>query len=233
MKALKLSLLALATSVSSLAQADFIGLTGDVSYWFYDGNVDSPAPYAFDQALKRDGAAQLSLAFEHPIPFVPNAKIKHVNLKADSKDQSILASRSSVDVSHTDFILYYELLDNVISADVGLGLARLDGDIKMSNPAYYKNLSISGNNPIVYASVGAKLPFTGLSAKGEAVYSNYDDLTLTDLQAELQYNFVQNVAVDVGAKLGYRYTEIKLDKNNDQKVNFDFKGPYLGLNVHF
>ncbi|HHP6742692.1 TPA: TIGR04219 family outer membrane beta-barrel protein, partial [Acinetobacter baumannii] len=46
MKILKLSFLALGMGLSGFAQADFIGVKGDVGYWFYDGkaNMSSQSP---------------------------------------------------------------------------------------------------------------------------------------------------------------------------------------------
>ena len=40
MKILKISMLALGTSLCGLAQADVIGVKGDVSYWAYDGKAN-------------------------------------------------------------------------------------------------------------------------------------------------------------------------------------------------
>ncbi|QJG70990.1 hypothetical protein HBM81_00115 [Acinetobacter baumannii] len=40
MKILKLSFLALGMGLSGFAQADFIGVKGDVGYWFYDGKAN-------------------------------------------------------------------------------------------------------------------------------------------------------------------------------------------------
>lgn len=233
MKVLKLAFMLTVSSVCSWAQADTLGLTADLSYWLYDAKVEAKQPLSDNQSLERDGSLQASLAFEHPVPFLPNVKVKSTNLKSESANNNTALSGASVDVRHTDYILYYEVLDNVISVDLGFGLANLAGDIKVKQPLSNVHYSISGNKPIVYASVAGKLPFTQWSAKGEAVYSNIDDEKLTDLQAEVQYNFVQNLAVDVGAKLGYRYTQVNLEKDKNQDISFQFKGPYLGLNMHF
>ena len=46
MKVLKLSLLALGMSLSGLAQADVIGVKGDLSYWAYDGQANMAAQTA-------------------------------------------------------------------------------------------------------------------------------------------------------------------------------------------
>lgn len=112
MKILKLSFLALGMGLSGFAQADFIGVKGDVGYWFYDGKANMSSQSPEDQDLDRKGSAQLSLAFEHPIPFIPNAKIRYVNLDTQTKSETLGQANYNVDLDHSDFILYYELLDN-------------------------------------------------------------------------------------------------------------------------
>lgn len=233
MNVFKLALMLTVSSACSWTQADSIGLTADLSYWLYDGKVDVKLPVNSSQNLEREGALQAALAFEHPIPLLPNLKVKSTNLKSESANSSTALSATSTDVRHTDYILYYEILDNVVSADIGLGLANLDGNTVIKRPTQSAKYDISGNQAIIYAAVGAKLPFTGLSAKGEAVYSNIQDVKLTDVQAEVQYNFVQNLMLDVGAKVGYRYTDLDFNKKNDASISYQFKGPYIGLNAHF
>ncbi len=72
------------------------------------------------------------LAFEHPIPFIPNAKIRYVNLDTQTKSETLGQANYNVDLDHSDFILYYELLDNIVSVDAGLGATVLNGDITAS-----------------------------------------------------------------------------------------------------
>ncbi|MFW2162260.1 TIGR04219 family outer membrane beta-barrel protein [Acinetobacter beijerinckii] len=257
MKILKISILALGTSFCGLAQADVIGVKADASYWFYDGkaqvqpkpNTSSLAnqtgvddlllnPYAGlsapEEKLDRKGSAQISLAFEHPIPLIPNAKIRYVNLKSQTEKEIAGQPVYDLNIDHTDFLLYYEILDNIVDADVGLGATKLNGDIKTLN---LSKIDIDKTIPVIYGSAGVKLPFTGLSAKAELLYSNFNDTKITDAQAELQYNFIDNLWVDVGLKAGYRILDVKFDdyKSNNVKndLKFDFKGPYIGINVHF
>ena len=251
MKILKISILALGTSLCGLAQADMIGVKADTSYWFYDGKAKAKLdtvslsnhtgtdpillnPYANlsepEENLDRKGSAQISLAFEHPIPLIPNAKIRYVNLKSQTEKEVAGQPVYDLNIDHTDFILYYEILDTIVNADVGLGATSLNGDVK--TPGLSKT-DIDKTVPVVYGSVGVKLPFTGLSAKGELLYSNFNDTKITDAQAELQYNFIDNLLVDVGLKAGYRILDIKLDDYEKNDLKFNFKGPYIGLDVHF
>ncbi|ENX18403.1 hypothetical protein F895_00018 [Acinetobacter sp. CIP 64.2] len=253
MKILKISMFALGTGICSLAQADMLGVKADASYWFYDGkakvqpkpNTSSLSnqtgvddlllnPYAGlsapEENLDRKGSAQISLAFEHPIPLIPNAKIRYVNLKSQTENTVAGQPVYDLNIDHTDFILYYEILDTIVSADVGLGATNLNGDVKTLNVS---KTDIDKTVPVIYGSAGIKLPFTGLSAKGELLYSNFNDTKITDAQAELQYNFIDNLLVDVGLKAGYRILDIKLDDYKKNDLKFDFKGPYIGLDIHF
>ncbi|MGV0887538.1 TIGR04219 family outer membrane beta-barrel protein [Acinetobacter venetianus] len=231
MKLLKLTLLALGTSVCGLAQADVIGVKGDLSYWNYNGEANMAAQTsAPDQDLDRKGSAQISLAIEHPIPLIPNAKIRYVNLKTQTENEVAGQPVYDLDIDHTDFILYYEVLDNIVDADIGFGASNLNGDVKTLG---LNKTDIDKTIPVIYGSAGVKLPFTGLSAKAELLYSNVNDTKITDAQAELQYNFIDNLLVDVGLKAGYRILDIKLDDYEKNDLKFNFKGPYIGLDVHF
>ena len=231
MKVLKLSLLALGMGLSGLAQADVIGVKGDLSYWAYDGQANMAAQTAAsDQDLERKGAAQLSLAIEHPVPLIPNAKIRYVNLKTQTENEVAGQPVYDINMDHADFILYYEILDNIVNADVGVGATTLNGHV---TTLALSKTDIDKTVPVIYATAGAKLPFTGLSAKAEANYAKNSDNEVRDAQAEIKYNFIDAILVDVGLKAGYRILDIKLNQDSNQETQLEFKGPYLGLEAHF
>ncbi|MCQ5134536.1 hypothetical protein, partial [Coprococcus eutactus] len=71
-------------------------------------------------------------------------------------------------------------LDNIVSADVGFGAKRLEGDIRQN---VTQTQEVSSTVPMIYAEVGVKLPFTGLSARAEASFAALDDEKITDVQA--------------------------------------------------
>ena len=89
-------------------------------------------PYANSREydLDQKGSAQISLAIEHPIPLIPNAKIRYVNLKTQTENEVAGQPVYDLDIDHTDFILYYEVLDNIVDADIGFGASNLNGDVK-------------------------------------------------------------------------------------------------------
>lgn len=231
MKTLQLPLFIATLGLCSFAQADFIGLKGDISYWNIEGESNIDRKHLNDQDLDRKGTVQASVAFEHPIPVIPNVKLKYTQLDTETESNNTIEelAKTEINLDHTDLILYYEILDNIIKADIGVGATRLNGDVKQ----FGTSVDIDEYSPIIYAEVGAKLPFTGLSAKAEATYTNVNDVKITDAQAEFQYDFVKSIALDLGAKVGYRVLNIELNDLDKRDMKFNFKGPYIGLNAHF
>ena len=229
MRAKILTTLFFGFGLSTLSHADVIGVKADLSYWDFDGY--SP-DNNFKHELDRQGTAQLSVAVEHPVPLLPNAKIKYVNLDSNS-EQSSLINASEIELNNIDYILYYELLDTIVHADIGAGLTNLDGTVKNLTAGAFTQYDLDEYSPLLYATAGVKLPFTGMSAKAEAVYSHGSDTRKTDVQAELQYDFIDNLLVDVGAKIGYRIMQVDFEQDQRPNLKLEFKGPYIGLDVHF
>jgi hypothetical protein len=56
---------------------------------------------------------------------------------------------------------------------------------------------------------------------------------LYDYQVGVNYLFIDNLAVEVGVTLGYRALSLQLEDLDNLYTDMDFKGAYLGLNVHF
>ncbi len=229
MRANILTSLLLGFGLSTFSHADVIGVKADLSYWNFDGYSQDNN---FKHELDRQGTAQLSVAVEHPVPLLPNAKIRYVNLDSNS-EQSSPANAADIELNNIDYILYYELLDTVVHADIGAGLSNLDGTVRNLNAGALNQYDLDEYSPLLYATVGVKLPFTGMSAKAEAIYTHGSDSKKTDVQAELQYDFIDNLLVDVGAKVGYRMMQVDFEQDQRPDLRLEFKGPYIGLDVHF
>ncbi|MBD8009187.1 MULTISPECIES: TIGR04219 family outer membrane beta-barrel protein [Acinetobacter] len=229
MRANILTSLLLGFGLSTFSHADVIGVKADLSYWNFDGYSQDNN---FKHELDRQGTAQLSVAVEHPLPLLPNAKIRYVNLDSNS-EQSSPANAADIELNNIDYILYYELLDTVVHADIGAGLNNLDGTVRNLNAGALNQYDLDEYSPLLYATVGVKLPFTGMSAKAEAIYTHGSDSKKTDVQAELQYDFIDNLLVDVGAKVGYRMMQVDFEQDQRPDLRLEFKGPYIGLDVHF
>lgn len=229
MRANILTSLLLGFGLSTFSHADVIGVKADLSYWNFDGYSQDNN---FKHELDRQGTAQLSVAVEHPVPLLPNAKIRYVNLDSNS-EQSSPANAADIKLNNIDYILYYELLDTVVHADIGAGLNNLDGTVRNLNAGALNQYDLDEYSPLLYATVGVKLPFTGMSAKAEAIYTHGSDSKKTDVQAELQYDFIDNLLVDVGAKVGYRMMQVDFEQDQRPDLQLEFRGPYIGLDVHF
>jgi outer membrane protein len=231
-----------------VAQADAIGVYVSADYWQYDGKADvaqtgkQKSSFLFEQ----QNQASLSLRFEHPVPVLPNVRLRHTALKGnDTQKVTQLEFRGiqfqqnvnlDVDLTNTDLVLYYEVLDNIVSADVGIAAKLIQGDIvAKAKPLGIQKSTLSLNEtiPMVYLSVGVQFPLTGLSVKSEVAGVSYSGSNLTDAQAEIQYNFIDNLVVDAGLKLGYRQITANLEDVDDTDASFEFKGPYVGLELHF
>ena len=225
--------------LSTTAQADMLGVYGTVDYWNLQGEYnkapqDTSLRSADSLSLDDKGQAQVSLAFEHPVPLIPNGKIRYTGIDVDTEEQNLAGDALyNIDLDSTDFILYYEILDNIVSVDVGVAAKQLEGDVTYNRTVGADKVEISEMAPMLYASAGGKLPFTGLSAKAEVLATNYDDTQITDASAEIKYNFVENLLIDLGAKVGYRILNIELDDQDGFDTKFDFDGPYIGLEAHF
>ncbi len=238
----------LALSAVSTAQADTVlGVYASADYWQYDGKADvaqtnkNKSNFVFDQKNQ----ASLSLSIEHPVPIVPNIRLRHTALQGN--DTKKVASfefanfvfsqdvNLDIDLTSTDMVLYYEVLDNVVSADIGIAAKLIDGDIvaKEVNGLNKKTVSIKETIPMAYLSTKAKLPLTGLSIKADVAGVSYNGSSLSDVQAEIMYNFVDNVAIDIGIKAGYRQISATLEDVESTDADIEFKGPYLGLEAHF
>ena len=165
--------LLLGLGLSSIGHADVIGLKADASYWNFDGY--SQSANTSKQDLDRQGTAQLSVAFEHPVPLLPNAKIKYVSLDNNSEQITPL-NAADIELNNIDYILYYELLDTIVHADIGAGLTNLDGTVRNLNAGALTQYDLDEYSPLLYATAGVKLPFTDMSAKAEAVYSHGSDI---------------------------------------------------------
>jgi len=227
------------------AQADVIGVYAGANYWNAeaDGSIASADKTAAEFDFDKEGQNNFYIAIEHPVPLVPNLKIRHTNLVSDGTanvtgfEFNNVTFNGSVgtklDLTHTDFVVYYELLDNVVSLDLGLNIKYLDGFAEVSSSTETTRVDLTAPIPMAYASVEGMLPFTGLSAKAEANLLSIDDSEISDYQAELKYNFIDNIAIDMGVTLGYRRLTIKLDDIDDIDSDLTFTGPYIGLEAHF
>jgi len=232
--------------------ADVLGVQVGAGGWAYD--ISGTARYktkdsANDIDVNRDlGYDDDSLAYfyavlEHPVPLLPNVRVGYTNI--DSNANGTLRNtvvygdvifnanenvRSSVELKQTDVTLYYELLDNVVSLDLGLNAKYIDSKGEITGETSgSESADVSGWVPMLYAAVGSDLPFTGLSVSAQGSLIQYQDSKFYDYAISASYISPWHIGVDVG----YRAIKLDLDDFDDSFADVEFDGPYAGLQLSF
>lgn len=236
----------LAAFAPAAAQADFLGFVVGAYHWQqeWNGTARNQAEVNLrdDLNYSDDTGNVFYVAFEHPIPLLPNIKLQQSEIeisgRADGFSYSGLAfpagAKTTTDLSHTDATLYYELLDNIVSLDLGLTARRFDGSFTASgstgfipSPSLYKT-DIDDTVPLVYASFRADLPLTGLHATFEGNGIKFEGDQIFDYTAKIAYES----SLGLGAELGIRDMDIQYDNGRDD-IDITVDGAFLGVFYHF
>ena len=139
----------------------------------------------------------------------------------------------SLDLTHTDATLHYEIMDNVIELDLGITARSFDGEASLVGATQQESIELDAVGPMLYGQVGVDIPGTGLSAHVLANWINIDEFSRIDWAAQLTYEFDLLPAVDVGLILGYRLMLVESDDLDDLETDASFEGYFLALQLHF
>ena len=211
---------------------------GDFTFVGVGGNDE--IDISDDLDLDGDSNTVLYVAVEHPLPFVPNIKLQRSEMSSESStslstsiafDDVVFpvneAVNSTIDLSHTDATLYYEILDNWVSLDVGMTVRLFDGEIDISsetNPALSDTVDINAPIPMLYGKARFDLPFSGFSVAAEINTLGFvSDLTIKAAY-ESPFRF--------GVEAGYRTFNVSLDDIDDLDTSLDIDGIFMGLTLH-
>lgn len=210
------------------------------------GNSEPAPTFNFDSQTQ----GSYFIALEHPIPVLPNIRLAHNQLEADGitlvNGQFSFGGESfavnttvanSVDLTNTDIVLYYEILDNsVIELDFGITAKHINGSATVVDQAQnglQGEESVSQWLPMAYVSSKIGLPLTGLDLFAQGSYLGWSDSRMYDVQAGIGYEIVDSLAVDIRLKVGYRAVNLRLDDLDNLYSNLDFKGIFAGIELHF
>lgn len=245
-----LSLLAL----SGTAQADFLGIFvgGGLYHSEFTGDfVDERSGSSDDIDLEDDldlGSEQNSyayVAFEHPIPLLPNVRLGTSRLSHEGSRQlseSIefdgetfaqgTTVRSRLDLSYTEGTLYYEVLDNWVEIDLGLTVRRFDGEIELEGSVDGQSESalreLSFTLPMLHGKGQFNLPLTGLSATLRGDVISYRGNRLSDISLFLGYES----SLGLGVEAGIRNFTAKIDDQDAISGDVGYSGYFVGLTFH-
>lgn len=247
---------ALPQAASALPLVDFYAggyywdqtVSGDV------GAGSSTADLDDDLNLSGGGQNVLYVAFEHPIPVIPNIKLKTTDMSTDGNGTlnanlniggtTITGTptvSSKLDFSHTDYTLYWSLPLPIVTVDFGLTARQFDGSISVattdgSSQTAAADLDVTV--PMGYLKAGIDIPLTGLSFGGDMNVISYGDTGITDLDINMTYVLPLIPLLDVGITAGYRTFDLEINpedfggSSNDLTAKATVAGPYLGLSLH-
>ncbi len=248
-KKIALSALALGLFSFNSASADTLfGIYAGAGTWQqeYSGEVVSGVTEVSvedDLAIDDDSNTVLYVALEHGVPILPNVRAQYFSL--DAEGSNVLsrtiefngevfsvneAVSSNVDVTQTDAVLYYEVLDNVVSLDLGMAVSLIEGTIEVMSTTENAEADFDEVVPMLYARARADLPLTGLWVGVEGQGLSYDGNSLLQLNAQVAWES----DVGLGIEAGWRMVDIELDEFDDiASANIDVSGPYAAINYHF
>lgn len=200
----------------------------------YDGDMKTTT----DFSNKAKDTYQIGAYFEHPVPFVPNVRLDYTPMKfgatsaiSDAKGVAGFAAGTAtndITLNTLDVTPYYEVLDNVVSLDVGLTVRSVSATVDTKQNGVSHSDSAAFALPMLYVAAEAKLPFTGLKANADIKYLGFGDNKYMDSKAKLTYEVIKGLGVEAG----YRYQQLKLNKF-DIDADVTFKGPFVGMNYNF
>lgn len=249
MKTFTLAAATAALALSTQVSADTIlGVYAGVGQWQADfsGDLGSNHIDTDELGIKDENNNFYYVALEHPIPLLPNIKLAHTDIS--TKDNSILSQNYTVngttyttgtnvttklDLSHTDAMLYYEILDNWVNLDLGMTLRNFDGQITASDGSNFEKIDLKGTLPMAYGKAQFDLPFTGWSVAADAHMTRWKDDKLVDYSAKIMYNTDILPLLDLGLELGYREMQLELEDLDDLETDVTLDGPYIAATLHF
>ncbi len=244
-----LASLSLPLLLGGTAHADTIlGVYAGAGQWQADfsGDLGANSIDTNELGIKDENNNFFYAALEHPIPLVPNIKVQRTDIS--TKDTGTLSAdyvvngttyssgttvTTDLELTHTDAVLYYEILDNWVNLDLGMTLRNFDGYIKASDGTTSEKLSLEGTLPMLYGKARFDLPFTGWSVAGDAHITKWKDDQLTDFSAKIMYTSDILPLLDLGFELGYRQMKLELEDLDDLETDLTLDGPYIAATLHF
>lgn len=196
-----------------------------------------------DLDFDRDNGNVFYGALEHGIPVLPNIRVNYAEIEgsgANLLSRSIVFDgqvftvsedvASEVALTQADAVLYYQVLDGVVSLDLGMAARWVEGDIQITTDSEFARAEFKGVLPMLYARTRVDLPLTGLWLGAEATGLTYDDHQLIDASAQVGWESPYGI----GAELGWRTMALELGEVDEvDSAEIDISGPYAALNYHF
>ena len=201
-----------------------------------DGGAGTSADLENDLNLSKKTEGYSYFILEHPIPVIPN--IKYVNTKLTSSGSgtanvsftfngtaynTVTALTTVLELNQTDAILYYEILDNVVSLDFGLNAKTITGKASVNTDS----TTFSATIPMLYVAAEISLP-AGFAVAADISTISAAGNTVSDTTVKLTYTSDYYL----GLEAGLRTQSYTLDVDS-VKANMKFSGVFAGVYFKF
>ena len=239
----KLATCCVLAATPALAAADILSLTVGAGVWNEtpEGGIfkvnDASAVDVKNQLFwSEESQGYLYATLEHPVPLLPNVRLMYTSLDHNGSGNTTFRFddlqftgnvANDFKIDQTDLLLYYEVLDNVVSLDLGLNVRVLDITYSIADGNSTSG-SVSGPVPMLYGLVGGS-PWPGVLISAEGNYMAISGSTISDFSAKIAYT----TDFFVGFEAGYRIQTIELDDVDDTNADLDFSGAFLGAYLKF
>ena len=245
-----LTSIACLASFASMTHADFLRAEVGIGGWNAQpkGFIQGES-YGFegrdDTTQERDLNLYAWVLVKHFVPVVPNLRVEYLDMTSEGKASGTLSgisipttTNTRIDMTQVDLIPYYNLLDNTFWITLDLGL-----DIKMIDVSYTVDPVVVGSDgytssdnivlPLAYARGRVQIPTTDFGVEADVKYLEYDNNTLYDIRAKVDYTFDISPVVQPAIEVGYRMQKYQTDETSEIKLNLDYSGIYAGLMLRF
>lgn len=241
--------LLMASTATQAAGLPLVDFRAQVGYWGAEpsGKVASDGDdfrVQDDLNLEREGSGFVMGEIEHPLPVLPNVRLRHRTLDDEANGtitnarqfgplqfQNNQRVRSSYDLEMTDATFYYSPLNNWISIDVGVTARHLDMQVELENRSTNEREEAGGSVwlPMGHLAARFDLPLTGVYADGEINAISTGDESMEDMRVALGWQTTSNF----GLEIGYQRMEFETDEVEDLRADVEFEGPYAAATLRF
>jgi outer membrane protein len=239
---------AIALSAAANVKADVLGVTAGAEMWQADPTITA-GDTGFAQSLNAEdeNATGFYLAFEHPIPVLPNLALRQHSV--DFNGNTTLAAELRLDgvsfpkdtvlnnqlsLDYTDATLYYELLDNdLLSLDLGLSARFIKADAMVTAATSSATNELSVPLPMLYWNANVGIPGTAATVFFTGNYVNYSDNSFYDARAGLAYDLIDAEVISLAVKLGVQKLDLDVQDQDDIDAKLAIDGAFLALEVDF
>jgi len=239
----------LAAMTPMAAQADLLFTLGaKASIWNAEptGQLDDGVSVESDGLnLDSENGQQLGVYFEHPLPFIPNIRLKQTTLEIEGDgtfNQGFLGEnfngdvKSSMDLSHNDLTLVWGLPLPLPFIDFNFGLTarQFDGEVSATGTVggiqqEADTVTLDFVMPLLFGEVTVDTPF-GIYGYADVNYIGFSGNKLQDMSAGIGYDLPIPI-VDLGLEAGYRAITLETDEDlADIDTDVEVKGAYFGAN---